>query len=132
MIPRCRFIHALAIVAMFSCAASAHAQKETKPPVLADLKYAKHLAYSPDGSLVLIDYGTSTNPTKGVGLGIWDTKSGEFKVAMEKCIRHWERVALSADGKKAAAINVAMRELKIWNAETGKLEDEQTLPEWKG
>jgi hypothetical protein len=109
-----------------------HAQKDPKPPALADLMYAKNLAYSNDGSLVLIDYGTGPNPTKGVGLGIWDTKTGEFRKGMEKSNHHWQRVALSDDNKKVAAIDVAGRELKIWNAESGKLDEEQTLPEWKG
>jgi WD40 repeat protein len=42
------------------------------------------------------------------------------------------RIAVSPDGKKAAAIDVGDRQLKIWNLATGKVDDEQTLPQWKG
>jgi WD40 repeat protein len=110
-------------------ASEARAQK---PPTLAELKYAKNLVYAPDGSFVLIDYRTSPELAKNIGLGVWDTKTGEFRINMEKSTRHWDRIAVSADGKKAAAINMAARELKVWDVATGKLLDGQSLPKLNG
>jgi WD40 repeat protein len=110
----------------------ASAQKDKNPPVLAEVKFAKNLVYAPDASSVLIDYRTAADPTaKNVGLGVWDTKTGAFRVGMEKSTRHWDSIALSADGKKAAGIYMQARELKVWDTGTGKLVEEQKLPEKK-
>jgi WD40 repeat protein len=106
----------------------AGAQKDKKPPALAEVKFAKNLVYAPDGNFVLIDYRTAADFTpNNVGLGVWDTKTGEFRIGMEKSTRHWDCIALSADGKKAAGINLIARELKVWDAATGKLVNEQKL-----
>jgi WD40 repeat protein len=113
---------------------AAEAQKDKKPPALAEVKGVANLAYAPDGSVVLIDYRPSGGrpDQSDASLGVWDTKTGEFRVGMEKVPRSCDRIAISPDGKKAAAICVSARQLKIWNLSTGKLDDEQTLPEWKG
>jgi WD40 repeat protein len=113
---------------------AAEAQKDKKPPTLAEVKGVANLAYALDGSFVLIDYRPSGGrPDQSqASLGVWDTKTGEFKVGMEKVPQKCDRIAVSPDGKKAAAIDVGDRQLKIWNVATGKVEDEQTLPAWKG
>jgi WD40 repeat protein len=122
----------LAILSALLAGTQASAQTDKKPPALPEVKFAKNLAFAPDGSFVLIDYRRAANPTpKNVGLGVWDTKTGEFRVGMEKSTHQWDSIALSADGKKAAGIYMQARELKVWDTGTGKLVDEQKLPEKK-
>jgi WD40 repeat protein len=129
----CPTIFALILAAFVGATAQA-ADKDKKPPKLAEVKGVANLAYAPDGSFLLIDYRVAGGrpDQSNASLGIWDTKTGEFRVGMEKVPTNCNRIALSPDGKRAAAIDVGGRQLKIWNTVTGKVEDEQTLPEWRG
>ena len=113
---------------------TAIAQKGKKPPVPAELKGVTNLAYSPDGSFMLIEYRTSPGQpdASDASLGIWDLKTGNYRTGLEKPPRGSDRVAISPDGKKAAAIAAGPRELKIWDTATGKLKEQQTLPAWSG
>src|SRR5207237_224211 len=65
-------------------------------------------------------------------LGVWDIKTGECKVMFEKSHSSWERLAVTSDGKKAAAISVGQMEVKVWEVATGKLVESQKLPKWSG
>jgi WD40 repeat protein len=113
---------------------AATAQKDKKPPKLADVHGVANLVYAPDGSFLLIDYRTSAGrpDQSDASLGVWDTKTGEFRVGMDKVPKKCDRIAIAPDGKKAAAIDVGGRQLKVWNVATGKVDEEHTLPEWKG
>jgi WD40 repeat protein len=107
------------------------AREDKNAPALADLKNVKNVVYSADGSLLLVNYRGGTS--RGLdALGVWDAKTGKFRVALDKPLGSCDRIALSPDGKKAAAIAVGEKKLKIWDTATGKLDEEQKLPEWKG
>src|SRR5262249_4526392 len=118
----------LPLLSLLSLATPAPAQKDPKPPALAEVKYAKTLAYAQDGSLVLINYKLAGDGKSA--LGVWDTKSGEFKASLDKSTHDWDRVAVSPDGKKAVAISVGSNEFKLWDIASGKQEETQKLPKW--
>ena len=124
----------LVLTALLSSDSATHAQKDKKPPAaLADVKVVANLAYAPDGSFILLDYRTQGQPHQSnAALGIWDTKTGEFRIGMEKVPFGCDRIAISPDSKKVAAITLGNRSLKVWDAKTGKVLEEHTLPEWGG
>ena len=96
-----------------------------KPPPLAEVPRVTNLVYSPDGGFVLLTYDFDS-------LGVWDVKTGQFRVKMaDNAPRSWDRIAISPDGKKAAAIDFVRHHMKIWDAATGKVTEQQTLPEWR-
>lgn len=99
-------------------------------PALADVKAVNALAYSPDGSFLVIDLFFGSG--KADSLGVWDAKTGECKVMFEKSHSSWERLAVTSDGKKAAAVSVGQMEVKVWEVATGKLVETQKLPKWAG
>lgn len=98
---------------------------DKKPPSLTEVQRVSNLVYAPDGSFVLLKHDFDS-------LGGWDTKTGQFRVKMaENAPRSWDCIAISPDGKKAAAIDFARRHMKLWDVATGKVAEEQTLPEWR-
>jgi WD40 repeat protein len=113
---------------------TATAQKDKQAPALADVKGVANLAYAPDGSFLLIDYraGGGRPDQSNASLGVWDAKTGEFRVGMDKVPTACDRIAVSPDGTKAAAIAVGPKQLKIWDVKTGKIDEDQKLPDWKG
>ncbi len=129
----------LALAIALIGASSAHPQKDKdkdkKPPALAEAKGVTRLEYSPDGSFILMDYRANLpsrpDQTDAI-LGIWDAKTGEFKLKLDKPPRTCERIAISPDNKKVAAVNVGSKQLKVWDATNGKVLEEQALPDWKG
>src|SRR5262245_37371272 len=93
-----------AALALLACA-KADAQEARKPPSLAQVQRVANLAYAPDGSFLLLQYDVWS-------LGIWDTKTGQFRVKLEEKVSPgWECIDVSPDGKKAAAINMGRRHL---------------------
>jgi WD40 repeat protein len=126
-------------LALTSGAASAQKGDKTAAPVsgpaLRDLFGVRHLAYLPDGASLVIDYSIplgSVPPNQGKSaIGIWDVKTGKFRVGLEKVMDHVDQIALSPDGGKVAAVAAGKRELKVWDSGTGKLLEEFSLPEWK-
>lgn len=109
------------------------AQKDAKP-ALPDVKGVNNLAYSPDGSFLLVEYRSSGGRPDATNaqVGVWDAKTGQFRLEMEKPPQRVERLAVSPDGKTAAAISIGGKQLKLWDAATGKIAEEFTLPTWKG
>jgi WD40 repeat protein len=126
-LPRTTFLPALCLLAVV---AAAPAADKPKQPALADLKAVNTLAYAADGSFLVIDLFFPSG--KADSLGVWDAKTGECKVMFEKAHSSWERLAVSSDGKKAAAISVGQMEVKVWEVATGKLVETQKLPKWSG
>jgi WD40 repeat protein len=109
--------------------------KDKNPSTLAEAKGVTRLEYSPDGKFIVADYRTGTfryPDNVPAQLGIWDAKTGEFKVKLDKPPRNCECIAISPDNKKVAAISVGEKQLKTWDAASGKPLDQYTLPEWKG
>ena len=91
--------------------------KDKKPPTLTEAKGVTRLEYSPDGSFILADYRASAvkAPEQAEALlGIWDAKTGEFKVKFDKPPRNCERIAVSADNKKVAAIDAPPMSTCVW------------------
>jgi len=124
---RPRFLPAVCLLAVV---ATAPAADKPRPPALADLKAANTLVYAPDGSFVVIDLFVPRG--RADTLGAWDTKTGECRVLFEKSHSSWERLAVTGDGKKAAAVSVGQMEVKVWDVATGKLLETQQLPKWRG
>jgi WD40 repeat protein len=50
---------------------------------------------------------------------------------LEKPLKRLEQIAVSSDGKKVAGITIAEKQFRVWDAATGKVLDDQALPEWK-
>jgi WD40 repeat protein len=125
----------LVLVVILCASSAARAQREPKPPTLADIQLIRSAVYAPDGNTLLV-YAVSDD------LSLWDTKTGQLRVRLEqKAARPpWDCIAISPDGKRAAAIAMYFwgapvakmgRDLAIWDLATGKVVEEQTLPEWK-
>jgi WD40 repeat protein len=121
------------VLAVTLCAGSAtKAQRDQKRPTLAGIPI-RSAVYSPDGNFLLV--------YEFDDLGLWDMKTGLLRVRLEQKIpRPWDCIAISPDGKRAAAIAMYFsgapvakmgRDLTIWDLATGKVVEEQTLPEWK-
>src|SRR5262249_39606347 len=79
-----------------------------------------------------IPLGSAPPNTGKSAVGVWDLKTGQFRVGMEKVPAHCDQIALSPDGRKAAGIAAGRRQLLVWDAGTGKVLEEFQLPEWKG
>jgi WD40 repeat protein/outer membrane lipoprotein-sorting protein len=122
---------------------TAYLKEVRKPLALAETR-VRDLLYSPDGSFMLLQYyvGDDVAGQAVWALGVWDTKTGQLQAQMEgNVVGGWSSIAISPDGKKAAAINVAAFDrsleiwnvgtVKIWDVSTGKLTLEQALPEYK-
>ncbi len=134
LIVGCATAVAAALAGQPEAAAQKSGRKGPEPASLAEVKSASHAAYAPDGSYLLVDY-TTTPDRNGRGttsLATFDPKTGERKVSMEKPPGECDRIAVSPDGKRVAAIATGPRQLKVWDAATGKIAEEHTLPEWKG
>ncbi len=126
------------VLAEILCASSAaKAQREQKPPTLAEIRIIRSAVCSPDRNALLVN----AVPTD---LALWDTKTGQLRIRLEEKggTPQWDCIAISPDGKKAAAIALYFagapgakakmgRDLAIWDLATGKIVEEQTLPEWK-
>jgi WD40 repeat protein len=125
---------ALVLAVTLSASSATKAQRDQKRPTLADIQLIRSAIYSPDGNALLV-YAVSDD------LGLWDTKTGQLRVRLEQKVgRPWDCIAISPDGKRAAAIAMYFwgapvakmgRDLAIWDLATGKVVEEQTLPEWK-
>jgi WD40 repeat protein len=129
-----RWVLVLAVILGGSSATTA--QRDRKEPTLADIQLIRSAVFSPDGNALLVH---AVGP---IELGLWDTKTGQLKVPLERKVGppSWDCIAISPDGKKAAAIAMYFggapvakmgRDLAIWDLATGKIVEEQTLPEWK-
>src|SRR6516225_2213000 len=123
------------VLAVTLCAGSAtKAQQDQNRPTLAGIHIIRSAVYSPDGNFLLV-YEVPNE------LGLWDMKTGLLRVRLEQKIpRPWDCIAISPDGKRAAAIAMYFggapvakmgRDLAVWDLATGKVVEEQTLPEWK-
>lgn len=117
-------------VALLSGGEVANAQQK-KASTTAELKGVKNLVYSPDGSFLVISYRSFTTQ-RSMFVEVWDAKTGKFRVGMVNTPYDCERIAVSPDSKKVAAISVGQRQLKVWDATTGKMLEEHTLPKWRG
>jgi WD40 repeat protein len=109
-------------------------RKAPTPPKLAEVPGVTQFEYAPDGSFIAMDYHTSfpSQPHRSdATIGVWDTKTGACRVTMEKPLKTLERLAVSPDGKKIAAITIVDKQFRVWDATTGKVLDDQALPEWK-
>src|SRR5579885_2404904 len=117
-----RFLVAWAVAAVLTGGTEALAQKGKDPDSLADLKGVTNAAYAPDGSYLLAAYSLTPNQF-GEGppsLGVFDAATGKRLVTLEKPPTRCDRVAVSPDGKKAAAVANGPRQLKVWDAASGK------------
>src|SRR5262245_29162874 len=132
---------ALALGILAACGGDARARKAEKGapdsgPALRDLFDVRQLVYAPDGNSLLIQYavplGSAPPNTGKSAIGVWDLKTGQFRVGMEQVQDHCDQIALSPDGRKAAGVSAGRRQLKVWDTGTGKLLEEFQLPEWKG
>jgi WD40 repeat protein len=123
------FLAALGITVLAICAADAAAPDSS--PDLNKLTGVQHLVYAPDGKSLLIEYHIPPNANGVSKVGVWDVETGKLRVEMEKPPSPCENIALSADGRKAAAISAGQKQLKVWDAGTGKLLEKFQLPEWK-
>jgi WD40 repeat protein len=113
---------------------SATAQRDKKPPKLGAVEGVTHFAYAPDGSFIAMDYRTSfpNQPHRSdATIGVWDTKTGECRVTVEKPLKSLEQIAVSPDGKKIAGITIVDKQFRVWDAATGKVLDDQALPAWQ-
>ena len=120
------------LLAALAVAAPPAADKPAGPPAdLRDLPGIQHLVYSPDGKSLLIHYNVPPRPGAAPKLGVWDVETGKLRVALENPPTSTEQIAFSPDGARAAAIGAGVKELKVWDAATGKLVQEFTLPDWK-
>jgi WD40 repeat protein len=100
-------------------------------PALADLTGIQRLAYAPDGKSLLIAYNVPPKANGAAKVAVWDVETGKFRVGMEKAPDHCQQVAFSPDGTKAAGISAGDKQLRVWDAASGKVVQEFALPEWK-
>jgi hypothetical protein len=119
----------LVLAAVFALLASAavKAQENRQPPTLAETQRVGGLIYSPDGSFLL-------GPCDSGPLGVFDAKTGRFRVQLEPPNAQGGgggQIDISPEGKKVAGIDGAGRRLYIWDTASGKLVEQQTLPECK-
>jgi WD40 repeat protein len=126
---------ALGIVVLAAVGAGAPPKAGDKAPdaapALKDLTGIQRLAYSPDGKLLLIAYNVPPNFTGAAHAGVWDAATGKFVVAMDKAPDHCNQIAFSPDGVKAAGISAGDKQLRVWDAASGKVTQDVALPEWK-
>jgi WD40 repeat protein len=125
---------ALALAAALGGGSAATARRDKAPPKLAEAQGVTRFEYAPDGSFVAMDYRTAffnqPHRTDAV-IGVWDAKTGECRVTVEKPLKQFERLAVSPDGKKLAAVSIVDKQVRVWDAATGKVLDDQALPAWK-
>jgi WD40 repeat protein len=124
----------LVLVVALGGGSSARAQRDKKPPKLGAVEGVTHFAYAPDGSFIAMDYRTSfpNQPHRSdATVGLWDTKTGECRVTVEKPLKSLEQITVSPDGKTIAGISISDKQFRVWDAATGKALDDQALPEWK-
>jgi WD40 repeat protein len=124
----------LVLAAALGGGSSARAQRDKKPPALSAVEGVTHLEYAPDGSFIAMDYRTifSNQPHRSdATIGVWDTKTGECRITLEKPLKALEQIAVSPDGKMIAGITIVDKQFRIWDSATGKVVDDQPLPAWK-
>lgn len=130
-----RFPMGWALVLAVACGGStASEQRDKKPPKLTEAQGVTRFEYSPDGTFVVMDYRTAffNQPHRqDATIGVWDTKTGECRLTVERPLKQPEQLAISPDGKKLAATTIVDKQFRVWDTETGKVIDDQPLPAWK-
>jgi WD40 repeat protein len=128
-------IAVLVVVLVCGSTAAAQKDKDKKLPTLTEARGITQFEYAADGSFIAMDYRASfTNQPHRTDaiIGVWDTKTGECRLTVEKPLKKFERLAVSPDGKTIAAMASLDKQVRVWDATTGKVLDDQALPDSKG